>query len=478
MKTRLPIIVVAILAGSATLAAAVYAGYRLGAQHAGHSMAVPAAAQATPPMDAGSMSIPEGEAATRRHIATGLKAGDVDPGTGQRILYYHDPMVPGKKFDRPAKSPFMDMMLVPVYGASGADTSSVSVSPRLQQNLGVRTALVVAGSLEPSLSVVGSVAYNERDQAVVQTRSTAFVERLHVRATLDRVSAGQPLAELYVPEWMAAQQEYLAVRAMRGPDLAPLVDAARARLRQTGMDEAQIARVESSGTPQARFTLHAPIAGIVTELAAREGMTLMAGALVARLNGLATVWANAEVPEPQAALLRPGMKVQATSAGLPGTTFEGRVQAVLPEVNPVTRTVKARVELANPRGALVPGLWLQMRFALPRSAQALLVPTEALIVTGTRTLVMLAEDDGRFRPVDVETGLESGGQTEVRRGLAAGQRIVVSSQFLLDSEASLKGVEARLGAPPGADAAPMAAMPAPAARPAAMPAHAASGARP
>ncbi len=477
MTSRLPFIFIAILAATAALGAAVYAGYRVGVQHAGHAMAPPPAADAAATMDPSAMSISEGEAATRRHIANGLKAGEVDPATGKRILYYHDPMVPGKKFDRPAKSPFMDMMLVPVYATDGADASSVSVSPRLQQNLGVRTALVATGALAPSLSVIGSVAYNERDQAVVQTRTTAFVERLHVRATLDRVSAGQPIAELYVPEWMAAQQEFLAVRAMRGPNLEPLVDAARARLRQAGMDDAQVARVEASGTPQARFTLHAPITGVVTELAAREGMTLMAGATLARLNGLTTVWANAEVPEQQAPLLRPGLKVQATSAGLPGATFEGRVQAVLPEVNPVTRTVKARVELANARGALVPGLWLQMRFVLPRSGQTLLVPTEALIVTGTRTLVMLAEDDGRFRPVEVETGLESAGQTEIRRGLLAGQRIVVSSQFLLDSEASLKGVEARLNTPPGTDAGPMAGTPAP--HPAAMPARpAASGARP
>ena len=460
MKTRNSSIVLALLAGVAALGGAVYGGYRAGLQHAGsHDIGKTPPTGTAPTMDAGAMSIPEGEAATRRHIAAGLRAGDVDPGTGQRILYYHDPMVPGKKFDRPAKSPFMDMMLVPVYAAGGADTGSVSISPRLQQNLGVRTAIVAAGSLAPSLNVAGSVAYNERDQAVVQTRTTAYVERLHVRATLDRVAKDQALAELYVPDWVAAQQEYLAVRAMRGPDLAPLVDAARARLRQAGMDEAQIAQVETSGAPQARFTLHAPIAGVVTDLPAREGMTLMAGATLLRLNGLATVWANAEVPEQQAALLRAGLTVQATSAALPGAMFEGRVQAVLPEVNPVTRTVKARVELSNARGALVPGLWLQMRFALPRAGQALLVPTEALISTGTRTLVMLAEDDGRFRPVEVEPGLESAGQTEIRRGLSAGQRIVVSSQFLLDSEASLKGVEARLNPAAVAPAAPAAMTP-------------------
>jgi Cu(I)/Ag(I) efflux system membrane fusion protein len=154
------------------------------------------------------------------------------------------------------------------------------------------------------------------------------------------------------------------------------------------------------------------------------------------------------VPESQAALLRPGARVQARSPAVPGTTFEGRVQALLPEVNPATRTLKARLELANPRGALVPGMFVQMQFTDSRPGKALLIPTEAVIQTGRRTVVMLAEADGRFRPVEVEIGIESGGQTEIKRGLQLGQRVVVSSQFLVDSEASLRGVEARLNAEP------------------------------
>jgi Cu(I)/Ag(I) efflux system membrane fusion protein len=338
----------------------------------------------------------------------------------------------------------MDMMLVPVYAGADGDEGNVTVSPRIQQNLGVRTAPVTEGVLAPNVAAVGSIAFNERDQAVVQARATSYVERLHVRATLDRVAAGQPLVELYVPDWIAAQEEFLSVRRMQGTDLAALVDGARQRMRQLGMSDAQIRLVESSGRAQPRITLAAPIGGVVTELIAREGMTVMPGATLFRINGLSTVWANAEVPESQAALLRPGAKVQARSPAVPGVAFDGKVQALLPEVNPATRTLKARMELANPGSRLVPGMSVTMNFADMHAEKVLLVPTEAVIQTGKRTLVMLAEDNARFRPVEVEAGIESGGQTEIRRGLQAGQRVVVSSQFLIDSEASLRGVEARL----------------------------------
>ncbi len=418
---------------------------------AAEAMAASAATEAVP------QSIAQGEDATRRHITSGIKAGDVDPMTGKKVLYYHDPMVPGNKFDKPAKSPFMDMMLVPVYADSDGDGSKVTVSPRIQQNLGVRTAAVTEGTLSPQVAAVGSIAFNERDQVIVQARATGYVERLHVRATLDRVAKGQALAELYVPDWIAAQEEFLSVRRMQGTDLAPLVDGARQRMRQVGMSDAQIALVDSSGRTQPRITLVAPIGGVVTELMAREGMTVAPGATLFRINGLSTVWANAEVPESQSALLRPGAKVQARSPAAPGATFDGKVQAILPDVNQTTRTLKARVELANANGALVPGMFVQMQFMDMRSEKALLVPTEAIIQTGKRTVAMLAEQNGRFRPVDVEIGIESGGQTEVKRGLQLGQRVVVSSQFLIDSEASLKGVEVRLNVEPkptAANAAP------------------------
>ena len=455
------LLVAAALTTLAAMAGTGYAGYRYGASPAAHGdSAVPlgkpmaqGGAMGLPQRSA--MSIPQGEAATRRHIEAGIKAGDIDPATGAKVLYYHDPMVPATKFDKPAKSPFMDMMLVPVYadkggGSAAEDTSAsqVSVSPRTQQNLGVRSAPVLLGTLAPQVTALGSIAFNERDQVVVQARAAGFVEKLHVRATLDRVNPGQLLAEVYVPEWVAAQEEFLGVARMQGNDLAPLVDAARQRMRQVGMSDALIAQVQNSGASQPRFEVIAPIGGVLSELLVREGMTVMAGATLFRINGLSRVWATAEVPESQAALLRPGARVQVRSAALPGAVFDGRLEALLPDVNPVTRTVKARIELGNRNGALVPGMFVQAQFADPRGAQALLVPSEAVLMTGKRTLVMLDEGGGHFRPVEVEIGVESGGQTEVKRGLKVGERVVVSSQFLIDSEASLKGVEARMHLPP------------------------------
>ena len=450
---------IAALALVGVLAALAFGMYEMGMQKGmaeGANAAKPsAAADAQRPASPGVIpqTMAEGEAATRRHIDQGIKAGDLDPATGRKVLYYQDPMVPGNKFDRPAKSPFMDMMLVPVYaqgndGGDGSEASQVTVSPRVQQNLGVRTAEVTEGTLSLQVSAVGNIAFNERDQAFVQARATGFIERLHVRATLDRVRKGQALADLYVPDWIAAQEEFLSVRRMQGTDLAALVDAARQRMRQIGMSEEQIRGVESSGKVLTRITLTAPIGGVVAELLAREGMTVMPGATLFRINGLGSVWANAEVPESQAALIRPGIQVQANSAAAPGTVLRGTVQALLPEVNAATRTLKARVELANPGYVLVPGMFVNMQFMDTRARKSLLIPTEAVIQTGKRVLVMLAEDKGKFRPVEVETGIESHGQTEIKRGLLVGQRVVVSSQFLIDSEASLKGVEARLNGEP------------------------------
>ena len=443
-------IVISLIA-AVVLSAAGYGVYIFGMQRGMRMASLPTGSGATDNVAAGGQqSSAQGEEATRQHIAAGLKAGDLDPATGKKILYYQDPMAPATKFDKPGKSPFMNMMLVPVYADSGADSSNVTVSPRIQQNLGVRIATVSEGILSPQVSAVGSIAYNERDQAIVQARATGFVERLHVRAALDRVAKGQPLVDLHVPDWIAAQEEFLSVRRMQGTELAPLVDGARQRMRQAGMNDQQIQLVESTGRAQPRITLTAPISGVLVELMVREGMTVMPGATIARISGLSTVWAQAEVPESQSALLRVGAKVQARSSAIPGTTFDGAVQAIVPEVNAATRTLKARVELANPGNRLVPGMFVTMQFMDMRAEKSLLVPTEAVIQTGKRTVVMLAEDHGAFRPVDVEIGIESGGQTEIKRGLRTGQRVIVSSQFLIDSEATLKGVEARLNAEPKA----------------------------
>ena len=376
------------------------------------------------------------------------KSGAGDRTSEKKVLYWHDPMVPGQKFDKPGKSPFMDMQLVPVYADEGTDQGSVTISPRVQQNLGMRVAEVTKGVLAPAVEAVGSVAYNERSTIVVQARSNGFVERLHVRAPLDPVRKGQPLAELYVPDWVGAQEEYLSVKRMSGAGLGDLLEGARQRLRLAGMNEEQIRLVDTTGQVHARVTVTAPAGGVVAELGIREGTTVMSGALLFRISGLDTVWVNAEVPESLASLVRPGNAVEARTSALPDIVFKGRVSVLLPEVNPATRTLKARVELANPGHRLVPGMFATINFISAARQKALLVPTEAVIQTGNRSVVIVAKDGGKFAPVDVEIGMEASGQTEIRKGLEAGQKVVVSGQFLIDSEASLKAATTRMGDAP------------------------------
>jgi Cu(I)/Ag(I) efflux system membrane fusion protein len=453
----------AALVAAGLIGAGGYGLYRLGMSRgmnagdsgmkSGSHAGAPSSGMNMAPSTTPAASTSQTDSATTTTSTATTAANPTATADGKRVLYWHDPMVPGQRFDKPGKSPFMDMQLVPVYADDAADTAApaatggdrgVVISPRMQQNLGVRTAVVTRGALASAIDVVGNVAYNERDVALVQARSNGFVERLYVRAVLDPVRKGQPLADLYVPEWIAAQEEYLSIRRMSGAGADGLLDAARQRMRLVGMNDDQIAQVAASGKTRARFTLTAPVAGVVTELGAREGMTVQSGAPLFRINGLATVWVNAEVPENLAAQVRPGSAVEARTPALPGTVFKGRVGAILPEVTAATRTLKARIELANPSGRLVPGMFVNLSLRSGTGAETLFVPSEAVIQTGTRSVVMLARDDGRFAAAEVETGSEANGQTEIRKGLEAGQKVVVSGQFLIDSEASLKGTMARM----------------------------------
>ncbi|WP_295995734.1 efflux RND transporter periplasmic adaptor subunit [Rugamonas sp.] len=393
---------------------------------------------------------------------TGLQRGRAVPASAsatpnaaatanKKPLYWHDPMYPAQKFDKPGKSPFMDMQLVPVFASDGdgdGGHGGVGISPDMQQNLGVRTAAVVRGALAQSVVAVGSVAYDERAVALVQARSNGYVERLYVKAPFDTVKEGQPLLALYVPDWVAAQEEFLSARRLQGGGAEDLVDAARQRMRLAGMNDEQIRQVETSAVVQARVTVAAPAGGVVSELDARVGMTVAAGTPLLRINGLATVWLLADVAEGAAARVQPGATVEARAPALPGVVFKGRINAILPQVDAATRTLKLRIELANPGARLLPGMFTTVTVTPADSREVLLVPSEAVIQTGTRSVVMMAQPHGQFLPVDVETGAEANGQTEIRRGLALGQQVVVSGQFLIDSDASLRGTATRMNAAP------------------------------
>ncbi|MBP6465848.1 MAG: efflux RND transporter periplasmic adaptor subunit, partial [Rubrivivax sp.] len=279
-------------------------------------------------------------------------AGAAAPAAERKVLYWYDPMVPTQRFDKPGKSPFMDMQLVPRYADEGeaqAGAPGVSVSPQALQALGVRLATAERRAVGTAIETVATVQLNERDVSIVQARSGGFVERVYARAPGDVVAAGAPLADLFHPEWLAAQQEYLAVRATGD---AALAAATKQRLVLLGMPAALIERVAAGGEPVAVTTVTAPTGGLISELMVRTGMTVDAGMTLARINGLATVWLEAALPELQAAGIAPGQVALARVAALPGETLRGKVAAVLPEINAETRTLRVRIELPNPQQRL------------------------------------------------------------------------------------------------------------------------------
>lgn len=370
---------------------------------------------------------------------TGASASASAP-SDRKVLYWYDPMSPNTRFDKPGKSPFMDMPLVPMYAEGGDGAGTVKISAEVAQNLGVRLGAVTRASAAQEVRATGLLTFNDRDVAVVQARTGGFIERVPPLAPGDTVAAGAVLAEVLVPEWVAVQQEALAMKRLGQQEL---LDAAVERMRLSGMPEELVRRVLGTGQVQNRIVITSPRAGVIQELDARSGMTLMAGATLARINGIGSVWLEVAVPEAQSGLVRVGQAAQIELASMPGEVLSGKVSALLPALNDAARTLRVRVELSNPAGRLRPGVSAQVSLLGKPQDSALYVPTEAVIRTGQRALVMLALEEGRYVPVEVTLGGEVGSQTVIKAGLSEGQKVVASGQFLIDSEASLKGVRPR-----------------------------------
>jgi len=350
---------------------------------------------------------------------------------GREVLYWYDPMRPDQHFDAPGRSPFMDMDLVPKYADAQGDGESamtVRIDPRMVQNLGMRTAEVARGRFWQRVDTVGRVDVDERSVVTVESRTAGWIETLDVRAVGDRVRKGQRLAALYSPDLQTARQELQLAERAGDPGL---IDASRQRLQRLG------------GARGA--ALHAPVDGYVRELMVREGAQLSPGMALLRLADLSRVWVQVEVPEAQANQIDAGRPAELRLPALPGQTFEARVDYRYPELDPVTRTQRLRLVVDNPDGQLRPGMFAEVTLFGGALSDQLLIPSEALIRTGRRNTVIVAEGEGRFRPTAVVVGAERNDQTVVLSGLEAGQRIVVSGQFLIDSEASLQGAYRRMG---------------------------------
>lgn len=374
------------------------------------------------------------------HSASMTESGN---SSERKVLYWHDPMVPGTKFDKPGKSPFMDMDLVPVY-ADEEGGAAVRINPSISQNLGIRLGRVERKTLPSVRNVVGTVAFDERLLEVVQARVEGYVTKLYVKAPLERVRRGQPIAEILAPEWLVAQQDYIALLDAEGDRARAIRDAAQERLRVLGVPEATIRQIEKERKANPTTTVFAPIDGVISELAVREGAAFMPGAPLVRINGLKTVWVNAQIPEADVSVASEGATVEVQATAWPATTFDGRVIAVLPEVDPQTRTLTTRVAVDNPERKLAPGMFVMLKFEQPATEPQLAIPSEAVIRTGTRDVVIVSRGEGGFDVAEVKVGAENAGMTTILSGLEEGQSVVLSGQFLIDSEASLKSTVDRL----------------------------------
>ncbi|GGW84714.1 efflux RND transporter periplasmic adaptor subunit [Alteromonas halophila] len=350
-------------------------------------------------------------------------------------LYWVAPMDPDYRRDGPGKSP-MGMDLVPVYEEGGASKSSagtVTISPQVQQNLGVRTAPVSRGTLSPVVDAVGYVDYNEDTLVHLHPRVSGWIQKLFVSVEGERIDAGQPLYTLYAPELVNAQKELLAA-SNRGDKT--LIAGARARLEALGMpDDARDALLRDKQVRQA-VTFRAPQSGIVAALPVRDGFYVEPNQNVMSIADISEVWVDTDVFETDIPRIEEGQSVSMTVPALAGRTWQGQLDYVYPTLNTQTRTQQVRLRIKNTEGHLKPGMYASVRIDVGSDEQVLKVPKSAVIRLPDSNRVVLAKGNGRFKSVNVTLGKSDTRHFAVTEGLQAGDEVVVSAQFLLDSESS------------------------------------------
>jgi Cu(I)/Ag(I) efflux system membrane fusion protein/cobalt-zinc-cadmium efflux system membrane fusion protein len=380
-----------------------------------------------------------------------LKAGMIDPKTGKKIKYWAAPMDPKYIRYEPGKSP-MGMDLVPVYEEEGSEkepTSTIRIDPVTVQNMGVRLGQVRRQKLTKSIRTFGNITYNETRLFTVNTKFDGWIEKLHVDFVGEKVSKGQPLFEIYSPELLAAQQEYLlAYKQFRrqsgkskaaGESARRLLDSVRTRLLYWDLNAEQIQAIERSGKVNKTLTIYSPAEGVVIKKNAFQGHFVKKGMHQYEIADLSTVWVDVDVYEYELPWVRKGMAAEMELAYVPGRRFTGKVLFVYPYLDARTRTIKLRLAFENPEGELKPGMWANVYLKSTLDGGQLVIPQEAVIDSGVRKVVFVSMGKGRFVPRDVTTGIEGDNyEVQVLKGLKEGEKIVISGQFMLDSESRLR----------------------------------------
>src|SRR5437763_8042042 len=383
------------------------------------------------------------------------------PGGERKILYYRNPM--GLPDTSPVpKKDSMGMDYIPVYAAEGSGTvpGTVTISPERIQMLGVRTEAASLRSIAHTVRAVGTVAPDERRIGVVNPKFEGWIEKLLVNTTGQTVRRGEALLEVYSPDLVLAQREYLVARTaaadmaqadtMARGNAESIAAAALSRLKNWDISADQLARLQRTGTAARTLTLNAPTGGIVIEKTALEGLHFGAGDMLYRIVDLSTVWLLAEVYEQDVAQIRPGQSAKITVQAYPGRVFDGRVAFVYPTVNAQTRTAKVRIEVPNPDLLLKTDMYATVEIAAPaESATVLVVPDSAVLDTGTRQTVLVDRREGHFEPRAVKLGNRGDGYVAVLEGLREGEKVVTGANFLIDAESNLRAALQAFTAPEG-----------------------------
>lgn len=384
----------------------------------------------------------------------------------RRILYYRNPMGLPDTSPVPKKDQ-MGMDYVPVYDGEEPESAGPGVKVSLDkvQKLGVKTEAAALRDLVRTVRAVGTVQVDERQLYTVAPKFEGWIERLHVNTTGQPVARGQALMEVYSPDLVTAQQEYIiawqGVESVKdgSPEtqasMRQLVAGTLARLRNWDISEEELRQLQKEGRARQTLTLRSPVSGVVLEKPALKGMRFMPGEVLYRISNLSSLWLLADIFEQDLALVQPGQAARITVNAYPGRVFTGKVAFVYPTVTPETRTAKVRIELANPGGLLKPAMYASVELAAGRAkAKALAVPDSAVLDSGTRQIVLVQRSEGRFEPRPVKLGARADGYVEVLEGVQAGEMVVVSANFLIDSESNLKAALGTFGAAAGPGGAP------------------------
>lgn len=376
----------------------------------------------------------------------------------KKIAYWVDPMHPWYTSDKPGKAPDCGMDLVPVYEGD-AHAKGVKIDPSVVQNIGVKTEVVALRDLSRTVRAPGIIVADEKRMYSVNTKISGWVDQLFADFTGMTVKKGQALLTIYSPELVSAQEEYLQAlryRARLGDSAAPeakrgaeqLVQSARTRLLNWDITTLEIQELEDRGTPAKTMTIYSPASGVVMEKSVAKGQNIAAGAELYKVADLSTVWVNADIYQDQLSWMKTGLPATVELSYLPGKTFTGRVSFLSPTLNTETKTTQVRIELPNsPAMELKPGMFATVHIDAPALRQVVAVPAQAVIRSGTRNVAVMERGGGYFDPREVQLGMSSEGYIQVLRGIHEGERIVVSSQFLIDAESNLKAAIGQMSMP-------------------------------